>query len=215
MPVLSLMKSTRCHVAPPSAVLNSPRSPPAENSGPCAATYTTSELRGSITMRPICSELASPMRLHVLPASADLYNPSPKCALRWLLFSPVPSQRTLASFGSISMQQRLCVVCSSKSGVKEAPRLTVFQRPPNAVAMYHVLGLDGSILMSAMRPVTSPGPMERACSPLSMSAVSAGAAATGSALVAPWRWARTSIGASTRMAVVQQRNGDAKRMSGR
>ncbi len=38
MPVSALMVSTGFQVAPPSVVLKRPRSPPAENSGPCDAT---------------------------------------------------------------------------------------------------------------------------------------------------------------------------------
>ena len=110
---------------------------------------------------PMCSDSASPTRFHVFPASADLYRPSPKCALRWLWFSPVPSQSTLEFFGSISTQHRLCVLWSSNNGVNDAPRLTVFHSPPKAVAIYQVLGLFGSILRSAIRPVTSAGPSER------------------------------------------------------
>src|SRR6187551_1181357 len=56
MPVFSLIVSTADQVFPPSLVLYNPRSPPDENSGPCAATNTTFELRGSITILPMCSE---------------------------------------------------------------------------------------------------------------------------------------------------------------
>src|SRR5687767_12943980 len=62
---------------------------------------------------------------------------------------------------------------SSKIGVKDTPRLTVFQRPPNAVATYQTLEFLGSISMSATRPVTSPGPIERRAMPSSASALSA------------------------------------------
>ncbi len=38
IPVSSLMNSTRVQVAPPSVVLYRPRSPPADQSGPCDET---------------------------------------------------------------------------------------------------------------------------------------------------------------------------------
>ena len=44
--------------------------------------------------------------------------PSPKWALRWLLFSPVPSQRTFESLGSMAMQQRVKTPLLSKIGEK-------------------------------------------------------------------------------------------------
>jgi hypothetical protein len=49
-----------------------PRSPPADQSGPCAATYTVLLLRGSIMILARCSDLASIGALHVLPPSVLL-----------------------------------------------------------------------------------------------------------------------------------------------
>ncbi len=118
----------------------------------------------------MCSDVARPTRAHVRPASVDLYTPSPKCALRWLLFSPDPTQTTLESFGSTTTQQRLNEPWSSNTGVKVMPRLTVFHNPPNALATYHTLGFFGSISMSWMRPVASAGPTLRSSSPLSAGA---------------------------------------------
>ena len=45
----------------------------------------------------MCSESASPIFFHVLPASVDLKMPAPNATLRWLLFSPVASQTTFES----------------------------------------------------------------------------------------------------------------------
>src|SRR6476619_2071437 len=98
--------------------------------------------------------------------------PSPKWALRWLAFSPVPSQTTMESFGSTATQHSVKDPPLSKTGVKVVPRLVVFHRPPNAVATYHVLGDLGSIAMSCTRPVEIAGPMLRNSRPLSTSAVS-------------------------------------------
>src|SRR3954468_23405310 len=104
MPVFSLILKTAFQVFPPSVVLYRPRSPPGDQSGPCDATYTTAELRGSIRIFAMCSEFFSPTFVHVFPASVDLYNPSPKSTLRCALFSPLPSQMTLELFGSIVTQ---------------------------------------------------------------------------------------------------------------
>src|SRR5688500_5132288 len=76
-------------------------------------------------------------------------------------------------FGSTTTQQRLNAGPSSRMGVNVTPRLTVFHNPPNAAATYHTFGSFGSISMSAMRPVTRPGPSERTGMPFITSAVSA------------------------------------------
>src|SRR5262249_19197809 len=97
--------------------------------------------------------------------------PSPKCALRWLAFSPVPSQTTFAFFGSTTTQHSVNDPPSSKIGVNVTPRLVVFHKPPKAVATYHVFGFLGSMAMSCTRPVEIAGPMLRSSSPLRTSAV--------------------------------------------
>src|SRR5262245_13131546 len=74
---------------------------------------------------------------------------------------------------------------SSKMGVKDTPRLTVFQSPPNAVATYHTLEFLGSISISAMRPVTRPGPIERIAMPRTASAFKDGAACAMSPALDP------------------------------
>src|SRR5687768_3566963 len=68
---------------------------------------------------------------------------------------------------------------SSKIGVNVTPRFTVFQSPPNAVATYHTLEFFGSISMSAIRPVTRPGPIERSAMPFNASAFSGACACAG------------------------------------
>src|SRR5688500_6700182 len=71
-PVQSSTWSIRVHVVPPSVVLYMPRSPPLLHTGPCDATYTTSEFRGSIRIRPICSLSLRPTFFHDRPPSIDL-----------------------------------------------------------------------------------------------------------------------------------------------
>ncbi len=74
--------------------------------------------------------------------------PSPKWALRWLVFSPVPTQTMFESLGSRTTQQSVNDPCSSKMGVKVMPRLVVYQRPPKALATYQTLRFRGSMVMS-------------------------------------------------------------------
>src|SRR5262245_39096498 len=71
-PVSSSTLSTCFHVRPPSVVLKMPRSPPDPNSGPCAATTTTSLLFGSMRILAMCFDSPSPMNWNVLPPSVDL-----------------------------------------------------------------------------------------------------------------------------------------------
>ncbi len=84
--------------------------------------------------------------------------PSPKATLRWLLFSPVPSQTTFESFGSTVTAPSEYEAWSSKIAVQVLPRFSVFQRLPEAAAMYQTLGFFGSTATSEMRPVVRLGP---------------------------------------------------------
>src|SRR4029078_12572834 len=97
--------------------------------------------------------------------------PSPKCALRWLAFSPVPSQTTLEFFGSTTTQQSVKEPPLSKTGVKVVPRLLVFHRPPKAVATYQPSEFFEAMARSCTRPVAVAGPMLRNSRPFRTSAV--------------------------------------------
>src|SRR5262245_48043482 len=98
--------------------------------------------------------------------------PSPNATLRWLLFSPVPSQTTFESFGSTLTAPRENDPPSSKIGVNMFPRLSVLNNPPDALATYQTLGFFGSRSMSEMRPVVMSGPIARSGIPLIVSDVS-------------------------------------------
>ena len=141
-PVLSLMNRLRVHVAPPSVVLYKPRSPPAEQSGPCAATYTTSDAR-------VDQDLADVLGLreaHALPGLARVSRLVDAVAeMRTALAGVFPGAKpsTLEFFGSISMQQKIVRALIVEQRNERRPRLTVFHNPPKAVAMYQVLGLLG------------------------------------------------------------------------
>jgi len=71
-PVFSSMYFTLFHVRPPSVVRYTPRSGLGPNRCPGTATYTTSGLRGSITMRAMVCVSRRPMCVNVLPPSVVL-----------------------------------------------------------------------------------------------------------------------------------------------
>src|SRR5215203_3888700 len=97
--------------------------------------------------------------------------PSPNATLRWLLFSPVPSQTTLESFGSTFTAPSENDGYSSKIGAKVLPRFSVLNNPPDALATYHTFGFFGSISTSEMRPVVMSGPIDRSGRPLIVAGV--------------------------------------------
>src|SRR3954465_8943029 len=96
------------------------------------------ELRGSMTILPMCSELRRPTFCQVRPASTDLYTPSPYATARCALFSPVPTQTTFGLCGSMTTVPIEYVVCWSKTGVNVVPAFVVFHTPPAATPMYQV-----------------------------------------------------------------------------
>ena len=79
------------HVFPPSIVLKRPRSLFGPNRWPTAATYTMFGFVGCTTTRAIDWVSFRPMLTNVLPASVDLYIPSPNDELCLLFGSPVPT----------------------------------------------------------------------------------------------------------------------------
>src|SRR3954452_2872705 len=119
----------------------------------------------------MCSEFSSPIRFQLFPASVDLYTPSPNPTLRWLLFSPVPSQTTFESFGSTLTAPSEYEPPSSKMAVNVLPRFSVLNSPPDALATYQTFGFRGSTSMSAIRPVVMSGPIERRDIPFSAAVV--------------------------------------------
>ncbi len=74
------------------------------------------------------------MFFQVFPPSTDLYTPSPYDTLLWLLFSPVPTQTTSGSLGSMVMVPIEKDFSPSKMGVQVVPAFSVFQTPPDAAA---------------------------------------------------------------------------------
>src|SRR5205823_11958806 len=100
VPVVSLTNSTLCHVLPPSAVQNPPRSALGAHTWPSAATNTTSGSAGSITMRVICPTSPRPMNCQLLPASGDMKTPRPSTTSLRGLPSPVPTHTTFGFEGA-------------------------------------------------------------------------------------------------------------------
>src|SRR6266404_3211880 len=90
IPVSSSTYSDLVQVAPPSVVLKTPRSGFGPHRSPRAATYAMLGSVGWTTMRPMWRVSFSPMCVHVLPASSDLYTPLPHDELCRSLGSPVP-----------------------------------------------------------------------------------------------------------------------------
>src|SRR3954469_6335491 len=97
-----------------------------------------SELRGSMTILPMCSDCLRPTFCQLRPPSTDLYTPSPYETERCALFSPVPTQTTLGFFGSMTTLAIEYDASLSNTGVHVVPAFVVFHTPPDATAMYHV-----------------------------------------------------------------------------
>ena len=66
-PVFSSISSTSRQESPPSVDLYTPRSPPAAQRDPSAATRITSLSRGSMRIFPMCCESRRPTFSHVSP----------------------------------------------------------------------------------------------------------------------------------------------------
>src|SRR5713101_6799474 len=123
---------------------------------------------GSMAMRPMCSEVFNPTFFHVLPPSSERYSPLPYETLRWLLFSPVPTQTVSGFFGSSTMQPIEYEPSRSKTGVQVVPAFRGFQTPPDAAATKECEGLLGSAARPTTRPEVNAGPIERRRSPLNV-----------------------------------------------
>src|SRR5258706_1140563 len=134
-PVLSSTNSDFVHVAPPSVVLNTPRSALGPQRWPTAATYTMSGFSGWITTRPTCRVARKPIARQVRPASVDLYTPSPHEELWRLLASPVPAQTTFGFVGATARAPMDIIASTrSKTADHDLPWLVLLNTPPLAAA---------------------------------------------------------------------------------
>ncbi len=101
--------------------------------------------------------------------------PSPYPIARCAWFSPVPNHTVSGFFGSTVTHPSEYDPPSSKIGWKLTPWLTVFHKPPDAVATYQMLRFRGSTATSAMRPEVKVPVMLRIASSVISSGVSRGA----------------------------------------
>src|SRR6266705_2909750 len=95
---------------------------------------------GWMTMRPMARVSPRPIFVQLLPPSVDLYTPSPQYWERRLFFSPVPTQRMLLSEGATARSPTVSLPRPLETDCQVMPPLVVFQTPPPAAPMYHVLG---------------------------------------------------------------------------
>jgi hypothetical protein len=130
-PVLSLMKSTFCHVLPPSEERNTPRSALGPKAWPMAAMNTRSGSRGSISMSAIWCVSRSPSGCHERPASLERYMPVPYVRSSRRSFSPVPTYITLGSLGAtaIAPTEEMSLT-PSVTLRQDCPAFVVFHTPP-------------------------------------------------------------------------------------
>src|SRR6266540_4651683 len=129
-PVVSFTNSPFCHVLPPSAVRNTPRSEFGPHTWPSAATNTTSGFAGSITMRVIWPTSRSPMGFQLFPASGEKNTPRPSITSLRGFPSPVPIHTRLGFEGASAIAPIEAVGWSSKIASHELPPSVVFHTPP-------------------------------------------------------------------------------------
>src|SRR4051812_44088287 len=148
-------------VAPPSVVLYKPRSGPAFQIGPTAATYTVFAFRGSTTMRPMCCVFSRPINFQVSPPFVDLKTPPPGSIVLRVFGSPVPAQTMFVSVGAIASTPIEMTDLSSNTGRQVTPLFVVFQMPPAAAATKTVFDGPGMPTTSESRPMKLAGPTVR------------------------------------------------------
>ena len=109
-----------------------PRSALPFHRSPCAATYTTSGLRGCTRTALTCRVPASPAFFHVRPWSVLLYTPSPyedDCPR--MACSPVATYSTCSSLGATAMAPMEPVEKKPSEMLRQLiPALSVRHTPP-------------------------------------------------------------------------------------
>ena len=109
----------------------------------------------------IASELVKATCVHVLPASVDLYTPSPGMMLPRMHDSPVP-MNTMSGFDSETATAPTdeVVIWPSVTGVHDRPPSIVFHNPPPTAPKYPSFGRPFTPDTAIDRPPRS-GPMLR------------------------------------------------------
>src|SRR5207248_1272233 len=120
-----------------------------------------SGLAGWIRIFEIASEAVKPTRVHVLPASDDLYTPSPGMMLPRMHDSPVPMKTTSGRDSeTATAPTEALVIRPSVTGAHFMPPSIVFQRPPPTAPKYASRGRPFTPATAIDRPPRS-GPMLR------------------------------------------------------
>ena len=197
-PVFSSTNSTRVQVLPPSIVRYTPRSCCGPVARPSAHTYTMSALVGLTRIRPMRPVWSSPMCCQVMPASVDLYTPSPiTSASRMAHASPVPAHTMFGLDDATASAPMACTGSRSNTGPKLCPPSADFHTPPDAEPRYQMAVSPGTPDSEAMRPPLA-GPANWKCS----------GCGAGGGPPRPRRWARegaAATGTSSRPARTERR----------
>src|SRR5882724_6799445 len=101
------------------------------------------------------------MFFQVFPPSSDLYTPSPHDELCRLFGSPEPTHTIDGSEAAIAMSPIVETPSLSNTGSNVVPLFVVFHTPPEAAAIYTMLGLLSTTATSSMRPPIAAGPISR------------------------------------------------------
>src|SRR5438128_11743297 len=120
-----------------------------------------SGLVGWIRIFEMASESLKPMWVHVLPASVDLYTPSPGWMLPRMHDSPVP-MKTISGFVSETATAPTdeLWIWPSVTGAHVSPPSVVFQSPPPVWPEYASFGRPFTPVAAIDRPARA-GPMLR------------------------------------------------------
>src|ERR1041384_367064 len=111
--------------------------------------------------REMASEFWKPTCVHVLPASVDLYTPSPGMMLPRMHDSPIPMNTMFGSdSATATAPTEALLICPSVTDVHVSPPSVVFQRPPPVAPKYPTFGWPLTPLMAIERPPRS-GPTLR------------------------------------------------------
>src|SRR5689334_21362076 len=110
-------------------------------------------------IREIACDSRNPTCVHVLPASADLYTPSPGMMLPRMHDSPMPMKTTSGcdSETATAPTDEL-PICPSVTGAQVSPPSTVFHSPPPTAPKYASFGRPFTPETAIERPPLA-GPM--------------------------------------------------------
>src|SRR5258706_14183776 len=111
-----------------------------------------------------------PTPSHVLPASIDLWTPSPASELREVNASPVPTHTMSGFDGAVATAPIETLACPSNTGANVVPLFVVFQSPPVQKPTYQVYRWSlpsGTATIDTRAPIRT-GPTLRYAMPFSV-----------------------------------------------